>query len=300
MSISSMTAFARLQDSDSGPPSCEWTWEARSVNAKGIDMRLRLPSGFEGVEFAAREMVLRRCTRGTVSLTLSVTRVEEQSTVRINETLLARLIEITAAWSERYPDRFHPPRLDGLLALPGVLVSLEGNGTRERSQTHERLVLQTLERVLDSLAQMRREEGGRLAAVLGNQIDAIAALIRRAGENAALQPEVLRDRLVGLVKTLLEASPGLPEERLAQEVALLASRADVREELDRLHAHVSAARQLLAEGGAVGRRLDFLCQEFGREANTLCAKSATVELTRIGLDLRATVDQLREQVQNIE
>ncbi|KAF0135576.1 MAG: hypothetical protein FD153_2078 [Rhodospirillaceae bacterium] len=252
MTISSMTAFACIHGNDPGPPSHDWTWEVRSVNARGLDVRLRLPAGFEGLEFTVRGMVGRCCKRGAVSLVLTVIRIDERNMVHVNEDLLTRWIMIASEWHRRYPELIRPPRLDGLLALPGVLAPPAEDGNKERTKTCETLVLQTLDQALAALMTTRAEEGERLAA------------------------------------------------RLVTHLDLLAARADVREELDRLHAHVLAARQILAEGGVVGRRLDFLCQEFNREANTLCAKSGSVDLTRIGLDLKATVDQLREQVQNIE
>ncbi len=300
MTISSMTAFACIHGNDPGPPSHDWTWEVRSVNARGLDVRLRLPAGFEGLEFTVRGMVGRCCKRGAVSLVLTVIRIDERNMVHVNEDLLTRWIMIASEWHRRYPELIRPPRLDGLLALPGVLAPPAEDGNKERTKTCETLVLQTLDQALAALMTTRAEEGERLAARLVTHLDTIDILIQRANGTAAVQPGIIRDRLRRLVDTLLEASSGLSEERLAQEVALLAARADVREELDRLHAHVLAARQILAEGGVVGRRLDFLCQEFNREANTLCAKSGSVDLTRIGLDLKATVDQLREQVQNIE
>lgn len=296
-----MTAFACGQGNDPGPPSYDWTWEVRSVNARGLDVRLRLPSGFERLEFAVREMVGRCCKRGSVSLTLTATRGEAKDVVHLNKNLLIKLISITSEWGQRYPDQIRPPRLDGLLALPGVLLSVGESGNGEKLKARrEVLVLQSLEQVLDSLVTMRAEEGGRLAAILTVHLDTIDTLTKRAHRDAAAQPKVIRERLRGLLNMLLDASPALSEERLAQEVVFLAVKADVREELDRLHAHVLAARQLLAADSAVGRRLDFLCQELNREANTLCAKAESSDLTHIGLDLRTTVDQLREQVQNIE
>ncbi len=193
-----------------------------------------------------------------------------------------------------------PPRLDGLLAIPGVVVNAEEADSPEQRETRLAALKADLERTLEALVEARRLEGARLAAVIGDHLDGIEALVEAAAGCAAVQPERLRERLRTQVEELLEAAPALPEERLAQEAALLIAKADVREELDRLVAHLEAARELVGQGGPVGRRLDFLCQEFNREANTLCSKSPDVELTRIGLDMKNAIDQLREQVQNIE
>ncbi|MFN3076265.1 MAG: YicC/YloC family endoribonuclease [Alphaproteobacteria bacterium] len=301
--ISSMTAFARVQGGAGESSGPSWVWEVRSVNAKGLDFRVRLPSGFERLEISTRDRVSRRFKRGSLSLTLNLVQAEERPSVRVNEGLLGHLVEISRLWQARFPDALAPARLDGLLALKGVLEAADSSQDGrdpERFATFEAGVLQSLEEVLEALALMRGEEGSRLGLVLRDQLDSIAALSEQAAAMAALRPEAMRERLRSQLALLLEASPALPEDRLVQEMALLATRTDVREELDRLHSHVEAVRQLLAEGGAVGRRLDFLCQELNREANTLCSKASSVELTRIGLDLKSVIDQFREQVQNIE
>ncbi|MEO5373532.1 MAG: YicC family protein [Alphaproteobacteria bacterium] len=300
MAICSMTAFARGQGNDPGPPAYAWTWEARSVNAKGLDVRLRLAPGFEALELAVRDLVTKRFKRGSISLSLSASRTGERAVMRLNEPLLDQLLDIAAAAQARLGERVAPPRLDGLLAVRGVLEPIEDVEDEAAVRAREARVLRTLDETMTALAAMREEEGARLAAVLGGQLDLIETLSTQAASTAALRPEAIRERLRTQVATLLEASPALSEERLAQEVALLAVKGDIREEVDRLLSHVAAARALLAEGGAAGRRLDFLCQEFNREANTLCAKSSNVDLTRLGLDLKATIDQVREQVQNIE
>ncbi|VBB69489.1 Protein YicC [invertebrate metagenome] len=301
MSISSMTAFACFRGYDSAAPSYDWTWEVRSVNAKGLDVRLRLPLGFEGLESVARGMVGRCCRRGAVSLTLIVTRTGNQDMMSLNEEWLTKLVAITSEWYQRYPNFLvHPPRLDGLLALPGVLTPLEENKSRAKLKERETLVLLSLEKALDSLAIMRVEEGGRLAAILETHLDTIETLTERAYGSADMQQKGIYSRLHGLMDALLHTSPSLSEERLTQEVALLAAKADVREELDRLRIHIAAARQLIAAGGVVGRKLDFLCQELNREADTLCTKANSIDLTYRGLDLKTTIDQLREQAKNIE
>ncbi|MBF0094916.1 MAG: YicC family protein [Alphaproteobacteria bacterium] len=300
MPIGSMTGFARSQGDVSGPPATVWTWEARSVNSKALDVRLRLPAGFDSLEAGARDAVMRRFKRGSVSLSLTAARTDDQPAIRLNEALLAQLVDIVGVWRERVGERVAPPTMDGLLAVKGVLEPVQETEDEGAARARDAAMMDGLARTLDALAAMRAEEGARLAVVLNGQLDAIAELVRRAANSASARPEAIRERLRAQVAALLDASPLLPEERLAQEAALLAAKADVREELDRLNAHVEAARTLLAEGGPVGRKLDFLCQEFNREANTLCSKSSSIDLTRIGLDLKAAIDQMREQVQNIE
>jgi uncharacterized protein (TIGR00255 family) len=295
MTISSMTGFARAAGQEDG---FSWTWELKSVNSKSLDLRFRLPPGFDILELPLRNSVARRFKRGAIAVSLNVTRAGGATGLRVNREALAQVVALAtelAATTEAAP-----PRIDGLLALRGVLESSEepeDEGTRERRHG---TLLADCETALDDLQAMRLAEGERLRAVLEARLDEIAGLTAAAERSAAAQPEALKARLRELVSALLEAVPALPEERLAQEAALLVGKADIREELDRLTAHVAAARDLMAEGGAVGRRFDFLCQEFNREANTLCSKSADVSLTRIGLALKAAIEQLREQVQNIE
>jgi len=296
-----MTGFARAEGVDAADldPGLHWAWEVKSVNGRNLDVRCRLPPGFESLESAARTAVAERFKRGNVALTLTLSRGGEPPRARINRALLDQLMALGAEYAG--PGRAEPPRLDSLLAVRGVVeVVEEAEPSEEQRVVRLARVNETLARALEALVAMRHEEGSRLATLVGQHLDAIEALRQRAAATAAAQPAALRARLKAQVDALLEASPTLPEERLVQEAALLVTKADVREELDRLAAHVAAARKLLAEGGAVGRKFDFLCQEFNREANTLCSKSSDVELTAIGLELKAAIDQLREQVQNIE
>jgi uncharacterized protein (TIGR00255 family) len=290
-----MTGFARDEgrNGDYG-----WTWEAKSVNGRGLDTRCRLPTGFERLETTARAAVQKRFTRGSFTLALQLTRTADGGGYRVNRELLGQLIDLHGAFAGRVDPA--PPRLETLLAVRGVVEAADVAESPDELMTLEAAVGESLSRALDSLAAMRREEGARLEDILGARLDLIDGLCDAAGTLEAVQPEMLRRRLEGQVAVLLDATPALPEDRLAQEAALLAVRADVREELDRLRAHTVAARELIAAGGAVGRRLDFLCQELNREANTLCSKSADVPLTRVGLDLKAAIDQLREQTQNLE
>ncbi|OAN51440.1 hypothetical protein A6A04_16110 [Paramagnetospirillum marisnigri] len=301
MTVSSMTGYARAEGRDA---QASWVWEAKSVNGRGLEVRCKLPYGHDGLEIAARDAAAKRLKRGNVQLSLSLSRAsEEQSQIQVNTPMLAQLLSMCKEWEGRFPG-VAPARLDGLLAIKGVLEpatdAAEPGDDEATRQAREAAMKASLEALLDQLAAMRRDEGARILAVLTSQMDEINALTAKAAASAALRPEAIRERFQTQVAAVLEAVPALSEDRVAQEVALLVVKADVREELDRLRAHVEAARELLAQGGAVGRKLDFLAQEFNREANTLCSKSSDVELTRIGLDLKSVIDQFKEQVQNIE
>jgi len=295
MTISSMTGFARAEGYDG---SSSWVWELKSVNAKSLDLRFRLPAGFEALEHGLRASLPEKLRRGAVTANLVVTRTTGAGGLRVNREALAAVMELARELGSELEAA--PPRIDGLLALKGVLESAEESGDpASREQQIERLGT-GFARALDALVSMRLAEGARLQAVLEARLDEIAVLVRHAEGSAAAQPEAIKARLKALVAALVEAVPALPDERLAHEAALVIAKADIREELDRLRAHLEAARALLAEGGVIGRRFDFLCQEFNREANTLCSKSADLDLTRTGLSLKAAIEQLREQVQNIE
>jgi uncharacterized protein (TIGR00255 family) len=292
-----MTGFARNQGTDG---LVNWIWELKSVNGRGLEIRTRLPPGLDAIEAPTREAAARVMKRGNVNINLTIQRESTPGAIRINESILASLAGFARDLQNRFP-HFEPPRLDGLLALKGVIETGEEAVEEEATlRAREAALLRDLEKAVTQLSDARLSEGAKLAKTLQDQLAEIESLARRAGACSALRPETLRARLRQQMSEILEAVPTLSEERLAQELALLVARGDVREELDRLAAHIAAARELLALGGAVGRRLDFLCQEFNREANTLCSKSGDVELTRIGLDLKAVIEQFREQVQNIE
>ena len=290
-----MTGFARQEGGDD---SLTWTWEVKSVNGRALDIRCRIATGYEALEPVVRTTAPKHVSRGNLQINLSVSRAETPLKLKINRDVLDQLLaalreldgEIEAA----------PPRLDGLLAIRGVVEALEEEEPAEARAEREAAMQEDLGCLLAALAANRRAEGERLSEIVERHLSTITALVTAASECAAAQPDALRERLRSLLEELLEATPALPEERLAQEAALLVGKADVREELDRLRAHVAAARDLLSAGGAVGRKLDFLCQELNREANTLCSKSPDVALTRIGLDLKSAIEQLREQVQNLE
>jgi uncharacterized protein (TIGR00255 family) len=293
--VASMTGFARAEGEAQG---LAWTWELKSVNSKSLDLRFRLPPGFDALEPPLRALLSESLKRGSVNATLGIARAAGAAGLQINRAALAQIVALARELSDQIEAA--PPSIDGLLALRGVLDSGEEPPDPAMRAQRESALIAGCRKALGDLAAMRRGEGARLAAVLAERLDEIAALVSSAERSAAAQPEAFRARLLSLVATLKEVVPAIPEERLAQEAALLVAKGDIREELDRLNAHIAATRELLAEGGAIGRRLDFLCQEFNREANTLCSKSADVELTRIGLALKATIEQLREQVQNIE
>jgi uncharacterized protein (TIGR00255 family) len=294
MSVASMTGFARAEGHEAG---IGWVWELKSVNAKALDLRFRLPAGYEGLELNLRAGLAEALKRGAVSASLAIARHDQASPLRVNRAALDAVLALVKQLSAEID--VAPPRIDGLLAVKGVLESAEEDdpAMRERRQA---ALLQGFAAALKDLAAMRLAEGKRLAQTLETRLNEITALVAKAEKSAAAQPEAVKARLKQMIAQLIEAVPALPEERLAQEAALILARGDIREELDRLTAHVAASRALIAEGGVVGRRLDFLCQEFNREANTLGAKSGDLELTRIGLALKAAIEQLREQVQNVE
>jgi uncharacterized protein (TIGR00255 family) len=285
-----MTGFARAEGEGCG---ISWVWEIKSVNGRSLDLRLRLPPGYDPLEPELRGALARRFRRGSFSAELRIIRTAPAA-LRLNRRLLAQLMALIDELAGSVAAA--PPRLDGLLGLKGVVETVEDD-PEEVAEERRREVIRGSAEAVDLLAAARAGEGARLEALLSGQIEAMERLVAAAAECAAAQPAAIRSRLQAALSDL---AVSLPEERIAQEVALLAVRADVREEIERLSAHLSQAGELLRETGAVGRRLDFLCQELNREANTLCAKSADIELTRIGISLKAAVEQFREQVQNVE
>lgn len=293
MAIESMTGFARA----AGTVGIHaFAWEIRSVNGRGLDIRVRVPPGFEVLAEAARKRLTGAFSRGTLHVNLQVTSDAGPPRPRINEAALAALLQAV----ERLPASaiVTPPSYDGLLAIRGVVeLAEEGEDTLT---VVEKPVLAGLEEVVSGLKEARAGEGRALEAVLRGHLDAIARLTKEAEAHPARGVDAIRERIAAQVGLLLEASQALDPQRLHQEAALLAVKADIREEIDRLHAHVAALRLLLDQGGPIGRKLDFLSQEFGREASTLCAKAGDAGLSRIGLELRTVVDQMREQVQNVE
>ena len=295
MPLMSMTGFARR---DTAGTAVRATWELRSVNGKGLDVRLRLPPGLERLEIPVRERCAARLARGNIQASLAVQGATKAPRVRINEEVLKSLIAAMEGIGTNIA--VQPPTLDGILSIRGVVEIEEAEAGDEAAGEADAEILVALDGALDELIAMRAREGTAIGTVLGARLDEIARLAREAEASPARMPEAIRTRLAEQIAALLDAAPALDPDRLHQEAVLLATRADIREEIDRLDAHVAAARELLAAGGPVGRRLDFLAQEFNREVNTLCAKSNDRGLTATGLELKAVVDQLREQIQNLE
>ncbi len=295
MSLISMTGFAEAPGAQGA---MRWRWEVKSVNGRSLDLRLRTPPGFDSIEPAARMLANERFRRGNVQATLSLEPQDSARGIRIDPVALSAAVRIAREVAQE--TGLAPARVDGLLALKGVIVQDEAVVLDAAARAaRDAAIIESLAYAFDALARARANEGGKLGAVLLGQVEDIARLTDEAGRLAATQPAALRDRLLIQVRELLGSAP-VPDDRIAQEVALLAAKADVREELDRLASHTQEARALLASGEGVGRKLDFLAQEFNREANTLCSKSSDVALTRVGLALKATIDQFREQAQNVE
>ncbi len=276
-----------------------WRWDVRSVNGKGLDVRLRLAPGHEALEPRLRERIGGRLTRGNVSVSLNVARDGGGGgELSINEAALAQVMAIAERLSAR--GNFAPMSVEGLLALRGVIEVAEGSEDQAAVEARHVAMLASFDRALDQLAASRLAEGRRLAPVIEEQLTSIAALVETIAASPGRTPDAIRARLKEQVSRLLDTATPLDETRLHQEAALLAVKADVEEELQRLRAHVAAARELMAGGKPAGRRLDFLAQEFNREANTTCSKANDIETTRAGLALKAVIEQMREQIQNIE
>jgi uncharacterized protein (TIGR00255 family) len=295
MSLASMTGFARSHGA-LGPWS--YGWELKSVNAKGLDLRLRTPSGFDAVEIKARGVIAAKVARGAFFASLSAKRADAAGGVRIDRAALDRLLG--ALDDVPLHANLRAASLDGLLTLRGVVEVVEPEDNEAERAALEALILASLDEALSALVASRHVEGAALTATLTKRLDRIAELTQAAELLPARQPAAVRARLRQQIALLVENADSFDPQRLHQEAVLLAVKADIREELDRLHAHVASARALLAGGGPVGRRLDFLAQEFARETNTLCAKAGDPALNVIGLDLKIEVEQWREQVQNIE
>jgi uncharacterized protein (TIGR00255 family) len=295
MALSSMTGFARGQGV-SGPYA--FAWELKSVNAKGLDVRLRMPPGWDVIEAPVRARAAERLSRGTVYANLTIERQGVATTVKINDAVLDAVLDAIDRIKPRIGAA--PSTVEGILGLKGVIDVSEAEESEEDRGTAAAAVTAGFATALDDLLSARHEEGAALAATLTARLDEIAALTARAEEVPGRQPDAVKARLAEQVATLMTANERLDPDRLHQEAILLAGKADIREELDRLVAHVAQARKLIGGGGAVGRRLDFLSQELNRESNTLCAKANDVELTNIGLELKTVVEQFREQVQNLE
>lgn len=294
MTIQSMTGFARSDGTFDGT---SWHWEVRSVNHRGLDIRLRLPPGFDAIEPKVRERIQKAVTRGSVNASLALARQATSGDVRINEAALERILEIASRVARDAGAK--KPRIEALLGLKGVLDIADDEEDAEKVAAERAAILESLEQAIGALVAARQDEGRRLRDVVGAQIDEIARLAKAVEASPARTLEAIQARLAEQVGRLMETGQGLDPQRLHQEAVILATRADVEEELKRLDGHVAAVRSLLAESGDVGRRLDFLAQELNREANTLTSKAPDQEIARLGLALKVVIDQLREQVQNL-
>ena len=296
MTLSSMTGFARKEGSDA---TASWVWEMRSVNAKGLDMRFKLAPGMERLEPKLRQRISERFKRGNLSVALTMVKIAGQSCFQVNQTVLDDLLSLSRKISEQ--TGLPSGDVNTLLAARGVLEATDTQEDKATLQARDAAILGDFAAAMDGLATARAEEGARIGVFLNQQIATITELAQTATQTAECQPAALKERLQRQLTDILDSAENRVDgDRLAQELAMIATKADIREELDRLNAHIAAAHDLLNKGGAVGRKLDFLCQEFNRESNTLCSKAQDVALTNTGLALKATIEQFREQVQNIE
>jgi len=295
MVLSSMTGFARSHGA-SGPYTFEW--ELKSVNAKGFDLRLRLPQGWDELESFAKKRAAELLSRGTVYANFNVKRADALSTVRINEDVLAAVVKVASSLSGRIDAV--APSIDGLLAIKGVIEVVEPERNEDEDKAAMAAASAAFDEALKNLVAMRRREGEALGQILSQRMDEMEALAKRAEAAPGRKPEAIKARLAEQIAALLETSDRFDADRLNQEALLIAAKADIREELDRIASHIAQAREIIGKGGAIGRRLDFLAQEFNREVNTTCSKSNDVELTNIGLEMKNVVEQFREQVQNLE
>ncbi len=295
MALSSMTGFARSHG-NSGPYAFEW--ELKSVNAKGLDFRMRLPSGWDEIEALARKRASELLSRGTVYANLTVKRADAAGAVRINDDVLAAVLKVSADLAARTGAA--PPSVDGLLGIKGVIEVAEPQTDEAEEQAAKQAVAAAFEQALTALIDMRKREGAALGDVLKQRMDEIETLAKAAESAPGRKPDAIKAKLAEQIAALLETSERFDPDRLHQEALLIATKADIREELDRIASHVTQARELLTKGGSVGRRLDFLSQEFNREVNTCCSKSNDLDLTNTGMQMKNVVEQFREQVQNLE
>jgi uncharacterized protein (TIGR00255 family) len=295
MALSSMTGFARSHGA-SGPYAFEW--ELKSVNAKGFDLRLRLPPGWDELEAIAKKRAAALLARGTVYANLNVRRANALAAVRINEEVLASVLKAASQLAGKIDAV--APSIDGLLGIKGVIEVVEPESDEEENKAAMAAAAAAFDKALADLVAMRQREGVALGQILSQRMDEVEALAKKAEAAPGRKPEAIKARLAEQIAALIETSDRFDADRLNQEALLIAARADIREELDRIASHVAQARELIGKGGPIGRRLDFLAQEFHREANTCCSKSNDVELTNTGLEMKNVIEQFREQVQNLE
>lgn len=296
MALQSMTGFARAEGTSGR---YRWAWELRSVNGKGLDIRMRLPQGMEGFEAEVRRLLGHYLTRGNVQVGLNVSVSENRVEAVLNRDALDAVLRLRDELGTALVDPA-PLRLDALLAIRGLVDFRETQDDEAVLAARDADILAGLEQAARALCDMRKTEGDALCRVLSDHVSNIQDLVQKVEADPSRQPEEIARKLVAQLAALLDASPSLDRDRLHAEAALLATKADLREEIDRLKAHVTAARDLLAMGGPIGRKLDFLAQEFNRESNTICSKSNAVAVTSAGIELKVVIDQFREQVQNLE
>lgn len=296
MAVSSMTGFARAASTHE---EWSWSWELKSVNAKGLDVRTRLPMGFDGLEVATRGKLSKAFKRGSITAALTLRQSGGATRYQINRPHLDILVSESKRIAGENPD-LAPASADGLLGLRGVIEVEDDDAVDQERAGLESLLVSSLDEAVTMLSSTRAEEGARLGQVLNEFIDHLSSLLDDVAKAAELQPDIIKERLKSQIEDLVSDISVLDPTRLEQEAAIIMTKADIREELDRFAAHIASVRELMAEGGPVGRRLDFLCQELNREANTICSKAHDTSVTRLGLDMKATVEQFREQVQNIE
>jgi uncharacterized protein (TIGR00255 family) len=294
--IKSMTGFAKV---DGQHDSCSWSWGLKSVNSKGLDIRFRLPSIFDGLELVLRDRVIKILKRGNVTVTLTIEWFRAAGSFQINQNKLDFVISSLPKIEALVPN-LGPTSATDILALHGVIEGFEREITDQQKMDIQKNILDDFDQAIQELQQTRVEEGLRLIKVLTEQLEAISDLTNRAKEKASTQQQTIQDRFQNQMQDLLGVSTKLPDDRIAHEIALLVTKFDICEEIDRLVSHETSAREYLKSDDSVGRKLDFLCQELNRETNTLCSKAADVELTKIGLDLKFFIERFREQIQNIE
>jgi uncharacterized protein (TIGR00255 family) len=270
----------------------------KSVNAKGFDLRMRLPQGWDDLEALAKKRAGEVLSRGTVYANLSVKRANAASNVRINEEVLASIVKVAGVLAGKIDAV--APSIDGLLAIKGVIEIVEPESDEAEDKAAKAAAAAAFDEALANLVEMRRREGGTLGQILSQRMDEIERLAKKAEAAPGRKPDVIKARLAEQIAALLEASDRFDPDRLNQEALMIAAKADIREELDRIASHISQAREMIGKGGPIGRRLDFLAQEFNREVNTCCSKSNDLELTNTGLEMKNVVEQFREQVQNLE
>ena len=295
MALSSMTGFARSHGA-SGPYAFEW--ELKSVNAKGFDLRMRLPPGWDELEAPSKKRAAEMLTRGTIYASLNIKRTGAASTVRVNEEVLSSIVRIAGELAAKIDAV--APSIDGLLAIKGVVEVVEPESSEAEDKAAKAAATAAFEQALSDLVAMRRREGTALGQILSQRMDEMERLANRAEAAPGRKPEAIKARLAEQVAALLESSDRFDADRLNQEAILMAAKADIREELDRIASHIAQAREMIGKGGPVGRRLDFLAQEFHREVNTCCSKANDLELTNTGLEMKSVIEQFREQVQNLE